>query len=165
LNIFQYYLLLFHLNSFIFCLISFLWLTMLASITLFLSSSSPILKVLLFSLVSTLLLAMILSNKLRVYSEPWFFRNTYFTLFLFYVSRSLSSKSCLSWIYKKVYWAFQYKYQVQLVIRFSDWDYSQNSLSQSKALILDFQEKGHFILTFPPACLQFRQLFHDDLIH
>ena len=101
LNIFQYYLLLFHLNSFIFCLILFLWLTMLASITLFLSSSSPILKVLLFSLVSTLSLAMILSNKLTVYSEPWFFRNTYFTLFLFYVSRSLSSKSCLSWIYKK----------------------------------------------------------------
>jgi hypothetical protein len=69
--------------------------------SLFLSSSSPTLKVLLFSLVSTLSLAMILSNKLTVYSKPWFFRNTYFTLFLFYVSRSLSSKSCLSWIYKK----------------------------------------------------------------
>ena len=66
----------FHLNSFIFCHISFLWFTMLSSSILLFSfsvfSSSPILKVLLFSLVSTLLLAMILSNKLTVYSEAWF---------------------------------------------------------------------------------------------
>ena len=138
---------------------------MLASITLFLSSSSQILKVLLFSLVSTLSMAMILSDKLTVYSNHGFSETLTLLFFSFMFLDILVPKvvvaeyikSLLSFSIQISSSACDNCFRLRLFTEFS------KSIINSKS---SFSRKRTFYFNFLTGILFSSViLFDDDLIH
>ena len=145
-NIFQYSLLFFDLNSFIFCLITFLWLTILLSSSFLYSFSAFFIS----NFEDSVLFLLCLLFNLQFNHG---FLDTH-TLLFSYVSRSLNSKSCLSWIYKKfAELACEEFSRLNLFTEFSKSFISSKSRFSRKKIFFEFSHLRGFSSTFLSAIM------------